>query len=82
MPHANELREGWSADTRKPKVYKYIGDTTIYITQVSDAKAADALVDLFQHLKIQRPLTRESFERIGGRTFTCDTRPVFIPAVV
>lgn len=82
MPHASELRTRWSASARTLRAYEYIGDTRMLFIHVSDTDAMNSLVDHFRHLGIQYPLTRESFEKIGGKSFTCDERPVFIPAVV
>lgn len=67
------------ASVRELRQYEYVGDTTITFTCESDAMAMDQLVDHFRHL-IHPPLTRDSFERIGGKTFTCNGVPVEIPA--
>jgi hypothetical protein len=83
MPHADDLRRRWSADPHQTKIYSVkVGSTVITLTAPSDGEATDSLVRHLSHLRPSHPFTREAFEEIGGTSFTCDGREIFLPSIV
>jgi len=83
MPHADDLRRRWSAHVHETKAYSIkVGSTVITLWAPSDADARDSLVKHLSHLRPSHPFTREAFNEIGGTSFTCEGREIFLPSIV